>query len=70
MALVAGVLLTLCFLLSGLTLGVCGLDVKWLQMRTITGTSKQRYDSFVSHWSRLTFPKEKGLDCPAIKAEW
>ena len=43
-AFLALTLLTLCFLIAGLTLGVCGLDPTWLQMRGITGTAKQRYD--------------------------
>lgn len=38
-------LLVLCFLIAGLTLGVCGLDMTWLEMRSITGTAKQRYAS-------------------------
>ena len=42
MACLAGFLLCLCALLAGLTLGVCGLDMAWLQMRAITGTTKER----------------------------
>jgi hypothetical protein len=44
MAVLAGVLLTLCSLLAGLTLALGGLDITWLQLRSATGTAKQRYE--------------------------
>jgi len=39
---VAFILLCVCFLIAGLTLGVCGLDQRLLEMRSLTGTLKQR----------------------------
>ena len=36
-------LLVIYALLAGLTLAICGLDMTWLQMRSITGTAKERY---------------------------
>lgn len=43
MLFVAFLLLCVCFLIAGLTLGVCGLDTRWLEMRSLTGTPKERY---------------------------
>lgn len=43
----ACVLLLFYALLAGLTLAVCGLDLTWLHMRLITGTSKQRFTFYV-----------------------
>jgi len=45
MSILATVLLILCALFAGLTLGVCGLDSTLLQMRCITGTPRERYDT-------------------------
>lgn len=45
MSILAVVLLILCALLAGLTLGVCGLDSTLLQMRCITGTPRERYEA-------------------------
>ena len=45
MSILAAVLLILCALLAGLTLGVCGLDSTLLQLRCITGTPRERYDT-------------------------
>lgn len=42
MATVAFVLLTLCSLLAGLTLALGGLDTTLLQLRTVSGTPRQR----------------------------
>ncbi|KAE9372393.1 hypothetical protein N431DRAFT_408613 [Stipitochalara longipes BDJ] len=42
MSILATVLLILCALLAGLTLGVCGLDSTLLQLRRITGTPRER----------------------------
>jgi len=42
---VAVILLTLYSLLAGLTLGVCGLESTWVQLKCVTGTPKQRYSS-------------------------
>jgi metal transporter CNNM len=44
MATLGVVLLTLCSLLAGLTLALGGLDMTWLQLRSVTGTPKQRYE--------------------------
>lgn len=44
MSILASVLLILCALFAGLTLGVCGLDKTLLQLRCITGTPKERYE--------------------------
>jgi hypothetical protein len=38
-------LLMLCALLAGLTLAVCGLNVTFLELRSVTGTPKQRHVS-------------------------
>ncbi len=42
MMVVAGLLVTFCALLTGLTLAVCGLDMNYLQLRSVTGTPKER----------------------------
>jgi metal transporter CNNM len=42
MAALAVILLILCSLLAGLTLALGGLDITWLQLRSVTGTPKQR----------------------------
>ena len=42
MACLACCLITLCALFAGLTLGVCGLDIAWLQMKSVTGNEKER----------------------------
>jgi hypothetical protein len=44
MAILAAVLLILCSLFAGLTLGVCSLDATLLQLRCITGTPRERYE--------------------------
>jgi hypothetical protein len=44
MAILAAVLLILCALFVGLTLGVCGLDATLLQLRCVTGTPRERYE--------------------------
>jgi hypothetical protein len=38
----ACILLVVYALLAGLPLAICGLDMTWLQMRSITGTAKER----------------------------
>jgi hypothetical protein len=45
MAILAAVLLILCSLFAGLTLGVSGLDATLLQLRCITGTPRERYEN-------------------------
>jgi len=42
MLIAAGALLIFCSLLAGLTLAVCGLDMTWLQLRSVTGTPRER----------------------------
>jgi hypothetical protein len=46
---IALALLSICALLAGLTLAVCGLNCTVLQLRTATGTPRQRYyfDTFI-----------------------
>jgi hypothetical protein len=44
MSILALVLLTLCALLAGLTLGVCGLDTTLLHLRCATGTTRERFE--------------------------
>ncbi|KAK0111301.1 hypothetical protein ONS95_001672 [Cadophora gregata] len=39
---VAAILVIICALLTGLTLAVCGLDINYLQLRTVTGTPQER----------------------------
>ncbi|KAH7333415.1 hypothetical protein BKA65DRAFT_553762 [Rhexocercosporidium sp. MPI-PUGE-AT-0058] len=39
---VAAVLVIFCALLTGLTLAVCGLDMNYLQLRSVTGSSQER----------------------------
>lgn len=45
MTILAAVLLILCALFAGLTLGVCGLDATLLQLRCVTGTPRERYET-------------------------
>lgn len=42
MMVVAGLLVAFCALLTGLTLAVCGLDMNYLHLRSVTGTPKER----------------------------
>ena len=39
---VAVILVLICALLTGLTLAVCGLDMNYLQLRSVAGTSQER----------------------------
>jgi hypothetical protein len=45
MFILAVVLLILCALFAGLTLGVCGLDATLLQLRCVTGTPREKYEA-------------------------
>jgi hypothetical protein len=44
MVFLAFALLTACSLLAGLTLALGGLDPTWLQLRSVAGTPRQRFD--------------------------
>jgi hypothetical protein len=43
MAALSVILVTLCGLFAGLTLALCGLDMTWLQIASVTGNPKKRY---------------------------
>jgi metal transporter CNNM len=70
MAAIAGVLLSLCALLAGLTLALCGLDEKTLHLRSITGPPKQRYANATSSTPQqvlLTSPSQQARVVARIK---
>jgi len=71
MGFVAAALLLVCALLTGLTLAICGLDKTLVQLRSVSGTPKERYvGSDLPQQGLLTIEqKTSKCSCPN-EASW